>query len=82
MPALPHHPLISLIIPHHKGGGGCHIYRGLSPSPKHTHTISSCISTFFLSWIVFFLNFISVLVTEQMQHVLNDSEMFSLGQLM
>lgn len=54
MPALPHHPLISLLIPHHKGGGGCHIYRGLSPSPKHTHTIWSCISTFFLSWIVLF----------------------------
>lgn len=33
-----------------------------------------------VDWCFFF--FISVLVTEQMQHVLNDSEMFSLGQLM
>lgn len=45
--------LISLIIPHqNEGGGGCHFYRGLSPAPKHTHTHCSCISAFFLLWIV------------------------------
>lgn len=39
--------LISLIIPHQKmGGGGCHSYRELSPSPKHTHTIYACTSAF------------------------------------